>query len=262
MKKSTSPIPIATRVILLACLAGISAAPAVRAQQVTLYQDTSNYSYGDGGEFNAVPDVGLLSLNPTLSGYAPGVTAGLTSYAGGANFQTFCVETEEYFTPGNTYNVAVSDSIKYDGGQFLPNGEPLTLGAAWLYSQFAAGTLGGYDYTEGSGRTLTAGALQQALWYLQGEVGSLVNGGVDGTAFYDEAQTALAGMGESVTNNADGAFSVHVLNLTSSDGNDQDQLMVVPGYEVPEPSALSLGLLGLLLPGLYRARTFFGKQKA
>ncbi len=240
---------------VLAGLVGVLAVPAVQAQmQVTLYQNLSNYSYSDGGEFSAVPNAALLSFaNPALAGYSL-ATADPTAV--NPYFQTFCVEMSEYFTPGNTYNASFSYNIKYDGGLFLPNGEPITMGTAWLYSQFAAGTLIGsgplpYDYTYGSGRTATAGDLQEAIWYLQGEAG-LVNGGADGTAFYNAAVSAL---GATINDPANGAYGVVVLNLTSGDGNDQDQLMVVPNPSVvvpvpePEPVALlgaSIALLGAL----------------
>ena len=138
----------------LAGLIGILAVPAVQAvTQITLYQDLSNYSYGNAGEFNAQPNAALLSVNPALAGYSP-ATAELAVTNPG--FQTFCVEAAEYFQPGLTYNVTISDEVLYNGGQF-PGGGPLTMGAAWLYSQFAAGTLSGYDYTYGSGRTASAG---------------------------------------------------------------------------------------------------------
>ena len=250
------------RLFVLASLAGILAVPAVQAvTQVTLYQDLSNYSYSDGGEFNAVPDANLLSLNPTLAGYAP-TTVNLT--AGIPNFQTFCVETGEFFSPGTTYNVTISDEVLYDGGQF-PNGEPITIGTAWLYSRFAAGTLSGYDYADGSGRTTSAGDLQQAIWYLQGEENSLVNGGADGTAFYNAAVSALGG---TINNAANGAYGVVALNLwvPNPDGSNgagaQDQLMVVPQLSaVPEPGAMSFGLLLLLLFGAYKVRDLFRGQK-
>src|SRR5580658_7707016 len=125
------------RFYVMACLFGGLTVPTVQAQttNIVLYQDTSNYSYGDGGEFNAVPNATLLSFNPTLAGYSP-YTANLNLSAGSPNFQTFCVETEEYFTPGDTYNVVASYEILPDD-QF-PSGNPITMGTAWLYSQFAA----------------------------------------------------------------------------------------------------------------------------
>lgn len=249
------------RLCVLAGLVGVLAVPAVQAaMQVTLYQDLSNYSYSDGGEFNAVPNAALLSVNPTLAGYTS-VTADLTAV--NPYFQTFCIETMEYFSPGSTYNVTISYDIMYDGGMF-PNGSPITMGTAWLYSQFAAGALSGYDYTYGSGRTATAGDLQQAIWYLQGEAAGLVNGGADGTAFYNAAASALGG---AIANAANGAYGVVALNLwvPNEDGSNgagaQDQLMVVPEpIAVPEPSAISFGLLLLLPLGMYKVRALFRKQ--
>ena len=57
----------------MAGLVGVLGVSAVQAQmQVTLYQDLSNYSFSDGGEFRAVPDANLLNFaNPTLAGYVP-----------------------------------------------------------------------------------------------------------------------------------------------------------------------------------------------
>ena len=243
---------------ILAGLAGVVAVPLVQAQmQITLYQDA--YSYSDGGEFNAVPNAALLSVNPTLAGYVP---ATMNLAAGAPYFQTFCVENREYFRPGSTYNVTISDEVKYEGGQF-PNGEPITIGTAWLYSQFAAGTLSGYDY-DGSGRSASAGNLQQAIWYLQGEETSLVNGGADGTAFYNAALSVLGG---AINNAAHEAYGVVALNLwvPNPDGSNgaaaQDQLMVVPDQiAVPEPGAVSFGLLLLLPLGLRKVRVSFRKK--
>jgi hypothetical protein len=139
------------------------------------------------------------------------------------------------------------------------------MGTAWLYSQFAAGILSGYDYTYGSGRTATAGDLQQTIWYLQGEETSLINGGADGTAFYNAAVSALGG---NIANAANGAYGVVALNLwaPNEDGSNgagaQDQLMVVPDSInlIPEPSAMSFGLLVLLPLGMYKVRALFRKQ--
>lgn len=229
------------KLCLLVGLAGVLTVSGVRAQlQVTLYQNTSNYSYGDGGEFNAVPNAALLSVNPTLSGY---VAATADPTAANPNFQTFCIETMEYFSPGGTYDVTISQDVMYDGGLF-PDGEAITMGTAWLYSQFAAGTLNPisepYDYTYGSGRVSTAGDLQQALWYLQGEQ-PLVGNGANGTDYYN---AAVAALGANINNPSDGAYGVVALNLwdpNNSDAPSQDQLMIVP-----EPATLALvGLSGL-----------------
>ncbi len=230
------------KICFVAGLLGFVTVTVVQAQmQITLTQNS--YSYGRGGEFNALANASLLDVNPTLNGYCA-ATANATS------FETFCVETMEDFYPGGTYNVEISQGIKFNNGQFSPpDGGALTLGAAWLYSQFAAGTLGGYDYSNDGGRPQSAGNLQNALWYLEGEISSptdtLINSGADGTAFYDEANAALTTLGENINAASDGAYGVVVLNTytPNQDGTDgamaQDQLMVVP-----EPTTLALTGLG------------------
>ena len=61
-------------------------------------------------------------------------------------FQTFCVEDSEYFSPGSTYNVQLNTAAVYGMPGATSGSEPVTLGTAWLYSQFANGSLSGYDY--------------------------------------------------------------------------------------------------------------------
>ena len=69
-------------------------------------------------------------------------------------------------------------------------------------------------------RTTQAGLLQNAIWYLEGEVGNQAS---------NPYFTMLAGVG--ITNpfaNANGAYGVRALNLTDSSGNiAQDQLVKV-----------------------------------
>ena len=224
-------------------LAGVMAVPNVFASMsVVLMDNTSQYSAGDGGEFRAVgggnPTLdGIVnwsaysaSTQGTVSAATDGSSWGYnSSLIGEKYFQTFCIQTTVYFTPGNTYNASPGDSI--------------TLGTAWLYSQFAAGTLSGYgyDYTYGSGRTASAGALQQAIWYLQGQVVSLV-GTYDGTAYYNAAVAAVGAA--NVKTDGNGAYGVESLNLSDASGlAAQDQLVIA----VPETTTVIAGML-LLLP--------------
>jgi len=249
------------RLSVLIGLATVLAVPAMQAaMQVTLYQNLSDYSYGVGGEFSARPNAALLAANPVLAGY---VAATADPAAVDPYFQTFCIELAEEFTPGSSYNVTINDKALYNGGQF-PAGDPISLGTAWLYSRFAGGTLDGYDYTYGSGRMISAGDLQQAIWYCQGEVDSLVNGSANGTAFYAAAVSAL---GATIDDPANGAYAVVALNLwvPNPDGSNgaaaQDQLMIVPQISnVPEPSASSLGICVLVTLALYRVRAFYAEN--
>jgi len=95
------------------------------------------YQMGHGGEFTVRPDAGLSWVLDFYSSSAKNL-GGLPG-----TFQTFCVEKEELVWPNATYTAVINDHTE---STYIP----LTKGAAWVYSQFAAGTLTGYDYT---GRT-------------------------------------------------------------------------------------------------------------
>ena len=227
-------------------LAGMMAAPNLFAtMQVTLIDNTSQYSYANGGEFRAVGNAGLdavvnwAAYSAATKGTVGAGDVGSWGYSSGLSgkmyFQTFCVEYNEEFTPGNTYNVGISQNAMY-GGQPM-GGDPISIGTAWLYSQFAAGTLSGYNYVYGGGRqnSASAGALQQAIWWLEGE-----SGGVK-TSFVTTAESALSLNDTTIKNNSSGAYGVAVLNLGAA-GAVQDQLVIVP-----EPTTVIAGAL-LLLP--------------
>jgi hypothetical protein len=176
-----------------------------------------------------------------------GYNSGLS---GQTYFQTFCVEYNEEFYPGTSYGVAISSRAMY--GSQPPTGDPISIGTAWLFSQFAGGTLSGYDYSYGSGRSssTSAGALQQAIWWLEAEPNGARN------SFIDTAETALYGVGHTggiydtdILTDANGAFGVVVLNLGDA-GKVQDQLFIAPelaSVPVPEPTTVIAGAL-LLLP--------------
>ena len=219
---------------IMLSLAGVMAAPSLFASMsVQLYQDTGNYSYGNGGEFRAV---GNADLNAVVSfGSYSAATSG-TLASGGQYFETFCTELLEEFTPGNSYAVsAIGNNAMYNHTSG-PNGIPITLGIAYLYSQFAAGTLNGYDYTYGSGRTTTAGQLQTAIWIMLGETS-----GTMATWVTDDLTAALGSDTSKWYQASDGAYGVHDMVLLQP-GDAQDQLVVVP-----EPTTVLAGAL-LLLP--------------
>ena len=113
------------------------------AMQVTLYQDVDHFSYSNGGEFRATPNA---DLSWVVANYSPLARNAL----GLGGFQTFCIETSEYFSPGVTYNATISEHAMY--GRQPTGGDHISIGTAWLYSQFAAGALTGYDYSYGLGR--------------------------------------------------------------------------------------------------------------
>jgi hypothetical protein len=192
------------------------------------------YQNGGGGEFNVT-------------------TSGLGS------FVTFCIEENETISlPSGPYNYkintgsvkgGVSGATTTDPNTLLPM-DNISIGTAWLYSQFRAGILtkanGTGSYYDAATRFANAGDLQNAIWFLEGEGGA--NNG------YVSLAQQFAGSGNLTLAQAEadslGAYGVVALNLFTG-GSDtpqdpgsvhQDQLAIVP-----EASTMIAGAL-LLLP--------------
>jgi len=229
---------------LLAALAAF--AISARADSLTLSQDTANYSVGNGGAFIAAPLNGPIS-NADYSGAA--------KIAGGG-FLTFCIEYNEEFSPSNISGYSYNYALNYgsvNGGQggqpaATPQYDGISNATAFLYSQFAQGTLtglAGFDYNLAG-----YGALQQAIWYLEGEAPYGTNNSL--------AQAAIAHEGANWNSDNNGAYGVQAINLTYQNGaNAQDQLYY---HNVPD-QGVTVALLGLSLLGLVGfRRKFFGAK--
>ena len=121
-------------------------------------------------------------------------------------FQTFCIEQGEYLSDNTTYNYVIN-SAAVQGGVGGPDPDPISKGTAYLFYNFAKGTLAGYDYT---GTTKTQ-ELQNAIWYLEQEIG---NPGTNQflTAVYGLYQRGFA----EASADAGGLFGVAVLNLSKA----------------------------------------------
>src|SRR4030042_5544995 len=126
----------------------------------------AGYFSGGGGEFTVFP---LTGLSGVLDFYDP-LTKNIVP--GAPNYQSFCMELSEYITYGPTYNAVVNDRAIQ--GSVGPAGDPLSVGVAWLYNEFRLCVLAGYDYTV-PGRDVSAGMLQDAIWWLEGEAGDPAN---------------------------------------------------------------------------------------
>ncbi|MCL2623674.1 MAG: PEP-CTERM sorting domain-containing protein [Planctomycetaceae bacterium] len=187
------------------------------------------------------------------SAYAPGVT-------GGSNyFRTFCVQ------PNVGVYTNMEATLNYvNGKSSTTSGHFLTLGAAYLYSQFATGTLQGYNYAETSARSTSSSNLLTAIralmsitivsnWSANPFLNQLLLSNSDRdywTSAYDPNQYY----------DIIGNYSVFVMNNneigTNRDG--QDFLYVVatnPSSDIPEPATLFLwGLGGLGVIGAARRR--------
>ena len=162
MKKRSS-----NKVGLVAGLTGMMLAPSLFAYvglDGTLNFTASPYAYGIGGEFNvaATPSSGAPDLG---------------------SFATFCIETSEYIgtPPCGPYTYTINTgAVPGDAGVDATDPhtgltmDDISIGTAWLYSQFRAGTLtldtGTGSYFDAN-RLTHAGELQNAIWYLEDEGG-------------------------------------------------------------------------------------------
>jgi hypothetical protein len=226
---------IAVTVMGAALAAGSASVQAALTISYTQSGDTAGSGPGqNGGEFNITP----------VSGWGANALAGYASTTKqGSAFRSFCLESDE-FTLGGTLNAVISSQASL-GGNNTNSGDPLSYGTVWLYSQFARGTLAGYNFVQGdSGRDTQAGLLQAAIWALEDEIGAQV-----GNPYYDAAM-----LNGGKANAPAGHLGVYALNITTTQSgqavNRQDMLY----YAVPEPSTwfAGIGALGLLGVSAFR----------
>ena len=212
--------------ICCALIVAVAAGSAVAAD--TLRIEQTPFSAGNGGEFKISP----------LTGFA-GVT-GLPADLSADTFQTFCLEENELYRPGDVYDFVINTGAVQGGvaGQDPPGSgfDPLDARTAYLYFNFRLGTLAGYDY--GAGRQASAGDLQQAIWFIENEGGT-------NNFFVALAQAAIDSGAWS------GLGPVRVLNLSNGEfPNAQDQLTLID--TVPTPGAATLAVLAGVVAGRRR----------
>jgi hypothetical protein len=197
-------------------------------------------SAGGGGEFSVRPAGGL----EFVWDYYAAVTRDQNG-SNPKNFQTFCLENDEYLSGGNVYDAALNTAA-VAGGSGGPSPDPVSKGTADLFWRFATNNWAGTGVSYAYGGTVAqrqadAGLLQDAIWYLEQEISSISN---------NKYYTYVSGIyGATVGDPNAGLFPVAALNLSQLDASgkqilNQDVLTVVP--IPPAVFLLGSGFLGLV----------------
>ena len=209
-----------------------------------LYADTVDltrkYGYfsGQGGEFIAKP--GGWSFDP-LEFYADS-SKNVAGTSG--TFQTFCIEAGEDVSVPGTYEVMLSDRAVLGGAGASGGGDPISRGTAYLYYQFAGGTLSGYDYTPGTNRIDSADALQSTIWWLEEEIANPEN--VFSTLVLGEFGGAEVAKADNAGLYPVRAMNMYVLGHPGEPGYESQDMLTM----IPLPGAVLLGVLGLSAAGV------------
>ncbi len=232
--------------LVVSALALAFASPAM-AGQINVGANYGLYQSGVGGEFtlNVVGD--WLSLD-----------AYDDDARGAAWFQSFCLEMNEYLNTNTTYNASLSDGA-VSGGVSGGNPDKISAGTAYLYSQFASGALAGYIYDDTTERKKSAAALQQAIWWLEGELGA--NEPAPSNLFLSlltSGEEPLFGSLDAARLDAEGRYGVWVVNITTSGGTLGQSQLYFAGEDVKSvpDGGTATTLLGLGLVGLAAGRRY------
>jgi hypothetical protein len=219
-----------------------------KANTVTLDTTSGYYPGNGGGEFTAYTSQNFLN-NYNSDAIVKG------------GFETFCVETGVEFYPGTQYYYTLGDTSQPNPGiASAGSGLPLSLGAAYLYYEFATGQLQGFEYAEGASRETDDDLLQAAIWWFQGNqtYGTYNNPGTTDNEFVDLAEGVLGSA--NAFDAANGEYPVEILQMWSNPddtGAVQNQLVLVPDGGLTA-GMLGMGLFGMGLIQFWRRKFFKG----
>jgi hypothetical protein len=146
------------------------------------------------------------------------------------DFLTFCLEADEYFTPGENLQIRTISREARNGGVNTDSGDPISGTTAFLYTMFR----------QGNALFSNGVVMQEAIWYLEGERG---NAGAAAAGMIALARTQMLAAGWGL----DYIGHVRVANIHRGANyatHAQDMLVI---SSVPEPATLLLMGIGLLV---------------
>ena len=206
---------------------------------------TGSAAYADAVSTGSIIKLQLTGIDASsLDRFGGGGPFRADLYGTSNDFLTFCLEINEYFTPGENLKVqSITNEARSGGAGGATGGADLISGTtAYMYTQFR---LGDIDFSSGA-------LLQEAIWFMENEITSASQAALNLIGF---AQTEMLALNWGTTY----LGGVQVMNLyrgTDYSIRAQDMLTWDGRSTVPEPGTLALFALGtcLLMGGRYQRR--------